>query len=100
MFISDCLAGARPWFKCFILGQLSLRPPTVSIFYFWHIFVHLFISMRTFIKCNFNDLFTLDISTNKNKCKKIMVISGIGVREYYKNLGYVLEDTYMVKNLN
>jgi elongator complex protein 3 len=29
--------------------------------------------------------------------KKIAVISGIGVREYYKKLGYVLEGTYMVK---
>jgi len=35
----------------------------------------------------------------KNKCKKIMVISGIGVREYYQNMGYKLEDTYMVKKL-
>jgi elongator complex protein 3 len=35
----------------------------------------------------------------KNKCKKISVISGIGVREYYKNLGYKLEDTYMIKNI-
>jgi len=35
----------------------------------------------------------------KEKKKKILVISGIGVREYYKNLGYKLEDTYMVKNL-
>lgn len=32
--------------------------------------------------------------------KKIAVISGVGVREYYKNkLGYKLEDTYMVKSL-
>lgn len=35
----------------------------------------------------------------KEKKKKIFVISGIGVREYYKNLGYELENTYMVKNL-
>ncbi len=35
----------------------------------------------------------------KEKKKKIFVISGVGVREYYKNLGYELEDTYMVKNL-
>ncbi len=35
----------------------------------------------------------------KEKIKKIYVISGIGVREYYKNLGYELEDTYMVKDL-
>ncbi|MFA5188906.1 MAG: tRNA uridine(34) 5-carboxymethylaminomethyl modification radical SAM/GNAT enzyme Elp3 [Patescibacteria group bacterium] len=31
--------------------------------------------------------------------KKIAVISGIGVREYYKKLGYKLWKTYMVKNL-
>ncbi len=35
----------------------------------------------------------------KNKYKKIKVISGIGVREYYKKLGYDLEETYMVKLL-
>ncbi len=31
--------------------------------------------------------------------KKIAVISGIGVREYYKKLGYKLENTYMTKLL-
>ena len=31
--------------------------------------------------------------------RKIVVISGIGVREYYKKLGYRLEGTYMVKYL-
>jgi len=31
--------------------------------------------------------------------KKIAVISGVGVREYYKKLGYRLEDEYMVKNI-
>ena len=31
--------------------------------------------------------------------KKIVVISGIGAREYYKKLGYRLRDTYMVKNI-
>jgi len=35
----------------------------------------------------------------KQGFKKIAVISGIGVREYYKNLGYTLWKTYMVKNL-
>ncbi len=35
--------------------------------------------------------------SKKNKCKKISVISGIGVREYYKKLGYKLENSYMVK---
>ena len=33
------------------------------------------------------------------KYKKISVISGVGVREYYKKLGYKLEDDYMVKFL-
>jgi elongator complex protein 3 len=36
----------------------------------------------------------------KNKCNQINVISGIGVREYYKKLGYSLDKTsfeYMVK---
>jgi elongator complex protein 3 len=31
--------------------------------------------------------------------KKMAIISGIGVREYYRKLGYALEGTYMVKNL-
>ncbi len=31
--------------------------------------------------------------------KKLAVISGIGVREYYRKLGYELEGTYMVKYL-
>jgi len=31
--------------------------------------------------------------------RKVAVISGIGVRRYYKKLGYHLEDTYMVKDL-
>lgn len=31
-------------------------------------------------------------------CNKIAVISGIGVREYYRNLGYELEGAYMVKH--
>jgi len=37
---------------------------------------------------------------SENECKKISVISGIGVREYYRKLEYFLEKTYMVKNLN
>jgi len=37
--------------------------------------------------------------TIKNKIDKIKIISGVGVRNYYKDLGYFLEDTYMVKNL-
>jgi elongator complex protein 3 len=35
----------------------------------------------------------------KSGLKKMAVISGIGVREYYKKLGYQKEGTYMVKNL-
>ena len=35
----------------------------------------------------------------KNKCSEIKVISGVGVREYYKELGYNLEKEYMVKNV-
>ncbi|RLG15444.1 tRNA uridine(34) 5-carboxymethylaminomethyl modification radical SAM/GNAT enzyme Elp3 [Candidatus Pacearchaeota archaeon] len=31
--------------------------------------------------------------------KKISVISGVGVREYYRKLGYKLEESYMVKEL-
>ncbi len=34
-----------------------------------------------------------------NGYAKIAVISGIGVREYYRKLGYKLEGTYMVKTL-
>ena len=33
----------------------------------------------------------------QNKIKEISIISGIGVREYYKKLGYKLENNYMVK---
>lgn len=33
----------------------------------------------------------------KNGYKKIAVISGIGVRQYYQKLGYRQEGTYMVK---
>ena len=35
-----------------------------------------------------------------NKIKMIRVISGVGVRGYYRKLGYKLKDTYMVKNLS
>ena len=34
-----------------------------------------------------------------NGCKKIVVISGAGVREYYSRLGYNLEGHYMVKGI-
>ncbi|MFA5070999.1 MAG: tRNA uridine(34) 5-carboxymethylaminomethyl modification radical SAM/GNAT enzyme Elp3 [Candidatus Pacearchaeota archaeon] len=36
----------------------------------------------------------------KENVKKISVISGVGVREYYQKLGYKLENTYMVKFIN
>jgi len=35
----------------------------------------------------------------KQGYKKIAVISGIGVRDYYRHLGYRLQNTYLVKNL-
>jgi len=34
-----------------------------------------------------------------NGYKRIAIISGTGVREYYKKLGYYLIDTYMIKNI-
>ena len=37
--------------------------------------------------------------SRKERCGKVSVISGVGVREYYEKLGYKLEDTYMVKYL-
>ena len=37
--------------------------------------------------------------TKKMKFNKVAVISGIGVREYYRKLGYDLEGTYMVKKI-
>jgi elongator complex protein 3 len=35
----------------------------------------------------------------ENKIKKLYVISGVGVRGYYRKLGYSLEGNYMVKEL-
>ncbi len=35
----------------------------------------------------------------KEKYQKMIVISGVGVRGYYKKLGYRLKDTYMIKEL-
>lgn len=35
----------------------------------------------------------------KSKLKKLAVISGVGVRGYYRKFGYKLEKTYMVKTL-
>lgn len=37
--------------------------------------------------------------TKKNKLNKVAVISGIGVRNYYKKLGYKLKGSYMIKDL-
>ena len=39
------------------------------------------------------------IAKNEFNFKKVAVIAGIGVREYYKKLGYKLQDTYMIKKL-
>ncbi|MCX6745494.1 MAG: tRNA uridine(34) 5-carboxymethylaminomethyl modification radical SAM/GNAT enzyme Elp3, partial [Candidatus Parcubacteria bacterium] len=44
-------------------------------------------------------IFEAEKIAKKQGFKKIAVISGIGVREYYKNLGYSLWKTYMVKNM-
>lgn len=35
----------------------------------------------------------------KNKIKRLSVISGVGVREYYRRLGYNLKESYMVKDI-
>lgn len=37
--------------------------------------------------------------SKKEGCKKIAVISGVGVRGYYKKIGFALKGTYMVKFL-
>jgi elongator complex protein 3 len=41
------------------------------------------------------------VKKNKDKydLKKIAVISGVGVREYYKKLKYKLEKNYMIKKI-
>lgn len=36
----------------------------------------------------------------KSGYSKVAIIAGIGTREYYKKRGYVLEGTYMVKNID
>lgn len=38
--------------------------------------------------------------TKRHGLKKIAVISGIGVRDYYRKNGYNLSGTYMIKNIN
>ena len=40
-----------------------------------------------------------EICKKEFKVEKLYVISGIGVREYYKKLGYKKEGTYMVKKV-
>ena len=40
------------------------------------------------------------IVTNYPQCKKIAVIAGVGVRPYYEKRGYVLQNEYMIKNLD
>lgn len=37
--------------------------------------------------------------TKENSVNKLSIISGVGVREYYRGLGYELEEPYMVKKL-
>jgi histone acetyltransferase (RNA polymerase elongator complex component) len=34
------------------------------------------------------------------RIQKIVVISGVGARQYWRKLGYKLKETYMVKFLN
>jgi elongator complex protein 3 len=40
------------------------------------------------------------IAKKEFNLNKIAVISGIGVRDYFRNLGYKLENTYMVKEIS
>ncbi|MFB6089309.1 MAG: GNAT family N-acetyltransferase, partial [Candidatus Aenigmatarchaeota archaeon] len=40
-----------------------------------------------------------EISKKENK-KKIAIISGVGVREYYRKFGYHLEGAYMCKDFS
>jgi elongator complex protein 3 len=44
-------------------------------------------------------LASAELLAKKAKCKDIKVISGVGVREYYKKLGYKLKNFYMQKGL-
>ena len=39
------------------------------------------------------------ISAMEHKSCKLLVISGVGTRHYYRKLGYTLEGPYMVKDL-
>ena len=35
----------------------------------------------------------------EHRSRKLLVISGVGTRHYYRKLGYCLEGPYMVKDL-
>jgi elongator complex protein 3 len=39
------------------------------------------------------------IANEEFHCDKIDILSGIGVREYYRSIGYQLAGAYMVKSL-
>jgi len=39
------------------------------------------------------------IAKEEFKRKRVAIISGVGVREYFRKLGYKLKQTYMIKNL-
>jgi elongator complex protein 3 len=39
------------------------------------------------------------ICAREYEAKELRVLSGVGAREYYRNLGYTLKDPYMVKPL-
>jgi elongator complex protein 3 len=40
-----------------------------------------------------------ELITKEMGFNKIVIISGVGVRKYYENLGYKLEGSYMIKNV-
>ena len=39
------------------------------------------------------------ISAAEHRSSKLLIISGVGTRHYYRKLGYRLEGAYMVKDL-
>ena len=43
---------------------------------------------------------TAELICQENNYNKLLVISGVGVRNYYEKLGYKLQGVYMVKKLN
>ncbi|MBU4216513.1 tRNA uridine(34) 5-carboxymethylaminomethyl modification radical SAM/GNAT enzyme Elp3 [Candidatus Parcubacteria bacterium] len=44
-------------------------------------------------------ILTAEKIAKESGCQKMAIISGVGVRGYYRKLGYKLKDTYMVKNI-